>query len=824
MTLSRLVLSLLLSPALLAGGLPDSRLSIHVVADRSDAPCRLRGEGDRRQVVVTLDAGTPADVTRAVDYRVEPAGVIEVDAEGWVRPVGNGAASLRAVHPSGESALHDFVVEEFEREQPVHFANQIVPVFTKAGCNGGGCHGKSGGQNGFRLSLLGFEPAEDYEYLVLESRGRRVFPAAPDHSLLLRKATGELPHGGGRRLERDSMDYDLVRRWIRQGMPFGSPEDPVVESIEVFPRHRVMGRGAGQQLAVMAVYTDGSRKDVTRSALFEANVEDLAEVGENGWVQLQDKPGEVAVMVRYQSRVAVFRATIPLGSLVDSLPEPVNLIDEHIFAKLEQVGMPPSAPADDAVFLRRAALDIAGRLPTASEAREFLESGDPDRRSRWIDRMLEDPGYSALFANKWSALLRNSRSNANEKRRTYLFHDWIRDSLRTNLPYDRFVGAIIGAAGDMEHHPPVAWYRQVRAQNEMVEDMAQLFLGVRLQCAQCHHHPFERWSQHDYYSLAAFFSRVGRRAGAGSSGEMVHHNPGRALARNPRTGENLPPAALGAPALSLPDADDPRVHLVEWMTRRDNPFFARSLVNRYWKHFFGRGLVDPEDDMRLTNPPTHPALLDDLAHRFVDSGHDVKELVRTICRSRTYQLSAIPNEHNVVDRQFFSRYYPRRLLAETLYDSVHDMLGSRVAFADLPPDVRALELPDNSFNKDHYFLSVFGRPESSSSCECERSTDASLAQSLHLLNSKSLQDRLAADDGRAARLAAETGRSHEERIGSLYLMALSRYPDAGELRLAMAYLEEKGGEPATGGGDPVRMAYEDIIWALINTKEFLFNH
>ncbi len=810
-----------LPPAALGGGQPEPLLSLHAAGAGPGTPCLLQGRGDRLQLVATRLGARPEDATRQAGYRAEPPGIVEVDASGWVRPLGDGSATITASLPGGEEVSRTLVVEGFGEEQPVSFVNQVVPVFTKAGCNGGGCHGKSGGQNGFRLSLLGFEPEEDYRYLVHESRGRRVFPGSPAYSLLLRKATGELPHGGGQRLERGSMDYDLIRRWIGQGMPYGSAEDPVVESIEVFPESRVMSRGGGQQLSVTAVYSDGSRRDVTRSALFEANVEDLAEVDGNGWVQLRQQPGEVAVMVRYQSQVAVFRATIPLGSLVGSLPEPANLIDRHIFAKLREVGMPPSELSGDAAFLRRVALDIAGRLPTAEEAREFLRSGSPGRREQWIDRMLEDPGYSALFANKWSALLRNRRTSDNDRRRTYSFHGWIRESLRANMPYDRFAGAIVGAAGDMENHPPVAWYRQVRSQNELVEDTAQLFMGVRLQCAQCHHHPFEKWSQQDYYGLSAYFSRVGRRAGPGSSGEMVYHNPGRAAATNPKTGRSVPPTPLGQDPVPVSASEDPRGQLVGWMTDAENPFFARSLVNRYWKHFFGRGLVDPEDDMRVTNPPTHPALLDALAERFVDSGYDLKGLVRLICRSRTYQLSSLPNQHNAVDRQFFSRYYPRRLLAESLYDSVHHLLGARPSFAGLPPDARALELPDNSFNSSHYFLSVFGRPDATSSCECERSTDASLAQSLHLLNSKSLQERLAADSGRAARLAADAARSHEEKIGDLYLAALSRYPKADELDLALEHIRSRKPD---GDKDPVRMAYEDIVWALINTKEFLFNH
>lgn len=795
---------------------------------------QLRGSNDRRQLLVLGEfaPGVAQDFTRRVNYTASPAGIVEVDGSGWLQPLSNGATTLTASLPSGLNARLQVEVTGFKKERPVNFANQIVPIFTKTGCNGGGCHGKSGGQNGFRLSLLGFEPAEDYEHLVLESRGRRLFPAAPDYSLLLRKAIAELPHGGGQRLEKGSADYDLIRRWIQQGMPYGNPGDPIIQSIEVFPKQRLMEMGGSQQLAVIACYSDGSREDVTRSALFEPNVKEMAEVTEEGLFHLREQPGEVAVMIRYQAQVAVFRASVPLGAPVDQLPTPNNFIDPFTFRKLESVGLPPSEIADDSTFLRRSTLDIAGRLPTSKEAEEFLRSNEPNKRAQWIDTLLEDPGYGALFANKWGALLRNKRTRNAEKRSTYTFHNWIRESMQQNLPYDDFVGSILTASGDIANNPPVAWYRQVNQLNEQVEDTAQLFLGVRLQCAQCHHHPFEKWSQHDYYSFAAFFSRVGRAAGTGPSEELIFHKPGDAKTKNIKTGEYVKPAGLGDQPARLNSLMDPRLELVRWMTAEDNPFFAKSLVNRYWKHFFGRGLVDPEDDLRETNPPTHPELLESLSRRFIHSGYDLKALVRWIGQSQTYQLSSTPNQYNRIDKQYFSRYYPKRLMAETLHDAIHEMLGAAAAFDGLPPDTKAVELPDNGFNNDNYFLTVFGRPDSSSSCECERSQDASLAQSLHLLNSKNLQEKLAADTGRAAQWSQNHSRTHKEKISELYLTAFSRYPTEDELKVALQHLDRKQAvsfadnnqNSETKAKNPTRTAYEDIIWALINTKEFLFNH
>jgi hypothetical protein len=556
-------------------------------------------------------------------------------------------------------------------------------------------------------------------------------------------------------------------------------------------------------------------------------------VGEGGRVEVLGRPGDVAVMVRYQAKVAVFRATVPLGvAVADSmLPPARNFIDEHVFRKLKDVGLPPSQVADDATFLRRVTVDIAGRLPTPQETEAFLASKEPDKRDRWIDALLDTPDYADYFANKWTALLRNKRTRPADARNTYAFHGWVRDSLVTNKPYDQFVREILTASGDVETNPAVAWYRQVKEPGAQLEDSAQLFLGMRLQCAQCHHHPFEKWSQQDYYGFAAFFSRVGRKGSAAQGDEVVFHRRGDASATNPKTKQPVKPSGLGDGTVTVSAEDDPRQALAEWMTRKENPFFARSLANRYWKHFFGRGLVDPEDDMRETNPPTNPELLAALAKHFADSGFDTKELIRTICRSKTYQLASTPNDHNRVDRQNFSRYYPRRLNAEVLLDAVNAVTGAENKFEGLPPGTRAVQLPDNFFNTTSYFLTVFGRPDASSSCECERAGDPSLAQSLHLLNAKDIQEKLSSPNGRAAKLASDGKRSDEEKIGELYRLAFSRDPDADELTAAKAYIEKiaarEGGGKEKEKQDPAarrKQAYEDLVWALINTKEFAFNH
>ncbi len=812
-----------------AGELTNLELFAHTASGAdTNRVLRLRGADARQQLLVTASFSTGAlrDYTREVSFETSPAGVIQVSKTGRVTPLTNGTTTITAKSLDGLTATLAITVEQFKNVPLINFPNQIVPIFTKAGCNAGSCHGKSSGQNGFKLSLLGFEPTEDFEHLTKEARGRRVFPAAPDRSLLLQKATAALPHGGGKRLDADSDDYKLLLRWVAQGMPYGKAADPTVARIEVFPKERTMPLDGEQQLVVVAHYTDGTTEDVTRSALYEPNDKSLAKTDETGLVKVFEQPGDVAVMIRYQAKVAVFRATVPLGAPVENSPVAKNFIDELVFKKLKTVGMPPSEICDDSTFVRRTCVDIAGRLPTAEETKKFLADQDPGKRAKWIETLLDSTDYADYFANKWSALLRNKRGGPTHTRGTYAFYDWIRDSLLANKPYDQFAREIVAASGDLSHNPPVAWYRQVKDPTAQLEDTAQLFLGTRLQCAQCHHHPFEKWSQQDYYSFAAFFSQVGRKTGAQPGEEIIFAKRGMASATNKKTKQSVPPAGLGDSPLKLSPDDDPRQALADWMSSKDNPFFAKALVNRYWKHFFGRGLVDPEDDMRETNPATNPELLDALARNFVASRFDLKNLVRTICSSQTYQLSSLPNKFNAMDKHYFSRYYPKRLTAEVLLDAVDEVTRAESKFDGLPPGTRAVQLPDNSFNSSSYFLAVFGRPESSSSCECERSQDASMAQSLHLLNSKDVQDKLTNPKGWAAILAGGTQPDDEKNIRELYHTVYSRAPEPKEIQLALNHLGKQP-KDKDGKADPKlgrQQGYEDIIWALINTKEFLFNH
>ena len=799
---------------LLVPGLAGAALHVHTGAP-DGKPALLSSRDASLQLIVTAvdAAGRESDATRIVKWSADPPDALAVSATGTATPLRDGAVTLTATAADGATASTTITISNAATPRPLHFTNDVVPILTKYGCNGGGCHGKSEGQNGFKLSLLGFEPWEDYGYLVHESRGRRLFPAAPESSLLLLKGTGEMPHGGGARMTRGTPDYQTLVRWMEQGMPKGHPDAPAPVRITVFPAERLLTANADQQLQVTAHYGDGSVRDVTTLVTYESGAKEMATVNESGLVHAAAQPGDVAVMVRFMEHVGVFRATIPLGAPLAEFPPERNVVDHHVFAKLRTLGLPPSGLCDDATFLRRVTIDIAGRLPKPEEAAAFAADPSPDKRAAVVDRLLASPDYAEHFAGKWSALLRNKRSDR-PAYGTHAFHTWIRDLLNRNRPYSELAAGIIGASGSVSTSPAVAWYRVVKDQKDQLQDIAQVFCGQRLQCAQCHHHPYEKWSEDDYYSFAAFFSTIGRKPSDQPAEEAVFHQPREASSRNPRTGRTLKPAPLGGEPLTLAPEDDPRASLVAWMTGPENPFFARMFANRYWKHFFSRALVEPEDDMRVTNPPVNPALLDALAAEFTKSGHDMKAFIRLLCTSSTYQLSSLPNEHNATDRQNFSRFYPRRLQAEVLLDAIDAVTGLATRFPGQPADRRAVALPDDSFNAASYFLTVFGRPENSSACECERTQDSSLAQSLHLLNSRSIQEKLTNGGSRAA-LLAKAQKPAEDRISELFVMAYARPPEPDETAKAREYLEKKKGEQG---------AWEDLVWALLNTKEFLFNH
>ncbi|RUL86926.1 DUF1549 domain-containing protein [Tautonia sociabilis] len=758
------------------------------------------------------------DRTRSARFVVGDESVAVVDESGMIEARGDGRTTV-TVEVDGQAVEVPVEVRRIADPPPIHFANQIVPIFTKLGCNGGGCHGKSGGQNGFRLSLLGFEPELDYETLVKEGRGRRLFPAAPEQSLLLTKATAEVPHGGGKKLEPGSHEYRLIRRWIAEGMPVGDADAPTVARIEVHPPSRVLEQGTDQQLVVTAVYTDGTTEDVTRWAQYESNVSEVAAVETGGRVRTGELPGMAAVMARYQGKVSVFRATVPRGGAAPDLTgfEPNNFVDELAMAQWRELGLAPSDLCSDEEFIRRASLDITGTLPSTAEVEAFLADDRSDKRARLVDALLDRPEYAETFAIKWADILRNKRAgNARYQRSTYRFYDWIRRQLDQNTPFDEFTRQILAANGSPETTPATVWYRDLKQPDQFVDDSAQVFLGMRLQCAKCHHHPFETWSQDDYYGFAAFFGRIGRKqslaAQQAGRDELVIFTKRSGRVPNPKTGQPMEPRALGEPEpAAVSPLEDPREALVDWLAAPENRFFAPAVVNRYWAHFFGRGLVEPIDDLRETNPPTNPALMQALSDDFIASGYDLKHLIRTLCTSRLYSLSSLPNETNRDDTQGFSRFYPKRMSAEVLLDAISSVTGVPNRFEGLPVGFRAISLPDEAVTSD--FLDTFGRPRRETACECERVADASLSQSLMLLNSVEIQSRLSDDSGRAAALANDP-RPIEEKVDELFRLAFGRLPSDSERATAVFHVESRP--------DRVKEAFEDILWALVNAKEFQF--
>ena len=788
---------------------------------------QLIGEDDARQIVLTgvLQNGAYQDFSGDAVFEVADNKILRVTSGGRVMPIANGKTTITAkygdksVKIAVTAALMDVTI-------PISFENHIVPIFTKLGCNGGGCHGKSGGQNGFALSLLGFVPELDYQTLVKENRGRRLFPSSPDNSLLLLKAAGIMAHAGGKRMEAGSDEYKLLRRWIASGAPYSDGKDLAVTKITVYPEQRIISRNNRQQFAVHAHYSDGSIVDVTQRAQYDSNDPDLAVVDGTGLVRSLDMSGEAAIMARYQGSVATFRATVPLGMKIPAYTfEPKTIVDRFTQKKWQELGIVPSELCNDETFIRRVYHDIAGTLPTPAQVKEFVADKSADKRDKLVDRLLETPEYSYYFANRWADVLRVKRGNNQNQNRafgTFAFHNWIRESIAADKPYDQFAREILAAIGDESKAPPTVWYRDLQKPEQFVDDACQLFLGVRVACAQCHHHPYEKWSQDDYWGMAAFFGQIGRKA-APNLGVIVQNqnqarqiifNRGTGTVTNTRTNRPAIMKALDADPVKLESGEDPRHRLVDWMVDAKNPFFARAVANRYWAHFFSKGIVDPVDDMRVTNPPSNPELLDALAQELIQSKYSLKHLVKLLVKSRSYQLSAMPNEFNKNDKKAFARYYPRRMTAEVLYDAVSQVTNSPANFAGLPQDkyapTRAIMLPDESFPS--YFLDVFGRPQRISACECERVSEANLAQVLHLLNSQEIQTKLTRAGGRAQALAKDP-RSDKEKIAEMFMWAFSRQPSPAQLEIALANIERNAMNR--------QLAYENILWALVNTKEFI---
>ena len=702
---------------------------------------------------------------------------------------------------------------------PVDFERDILPIFTRFGCNSGSCHGKQAGQNGFKLSLLAFDADFDFDALTKEGRGRRIFAVDPERSLLLSKPTGRNPHGGGKRLEPDGPEYRRLLSWIRAGMPRRVPDAAKLDRITVKPEQEVLTPRGTRQIQVTAHYSDGTKKDVTRYSQFQSNEAAIAGVDDSGRVTAQGICGEAAIMARYMGQIAVFRPTIPLSG---DVPEKVynelprkNFIDSLVWKKLQRLRITPSKECSDEKYLRRVYIDIIGRVPTTEEATSFLDDSKPDRRRRLVDSLLEQPEYAEHWANKWADLLRPNPYRVGIK--AVLNYDaWVRRAFRQNMPYDQFVRELVTARGSTYRNGAVTLFRDRRDPGERTTIVTQLFLGIRLECARCHHHPFEVWAQEDFYSFAAYFTNVSRK-GTGlsppisGSEEVFFTTAGSSTMAHPRTGATLVAKPLFGTAPALDGETDPRESLATWMTSKQNPFFAKVMVNRVWADLMGRGLVEPVDDLRATNPPTNPELLDALAKDFQDADFDIKALVRRITASHVYALSSLPGKRNVQDIRNYSRHYRQRLRAEVMLDAIVGITGIPESFSGMPPGSRAKELWTTRIGS--LFLDAFGRPDPNQDPPCERTPDTTVVQSLHLMNSKNLYAKVTDEKGWAAQLSGSK-RTPEEIVQQLYLAIYSRMPDSEERIIGRSLFQKKG--------ITRRQATEDLMWALINTPEFVF--
>lgn len=705
------------------------------------------------------------------------------------------------------------------------YLRDIAPILNKAGCTSGPCHGAAKGKNGFKLSLRGYDPQFDYEALLYDLSGRRFNRAEPARSLMLAKPAQQVPHGGGLRFEAGSRYYKTIHDWIAQGVPYGDPSKDDVASVSADQKELVMDRpGSTAKLRVIATFKDGRTRDVTREAVVESNVPDVARMSETDSETsvAGERIGEATLLVRYQGKFSTVPVTVlnpKEGFTWSALPQN-NYIDQLIDAKLKRLKIQPSPLVDDATFLRRVSLDLTGQIPAPEEVRAFLADATPPKQKRaaMIEKLLARSTYVDHWTVKWGDLLQNSRKFLGEKG-AFGFREWIRESVANNKPYDKWVREIILSRGSTYENPAANFYRVSKDPKLSMERTTQVFLGVRMVCAQCHDHPFERWTQNQYYEMSAFFSAVGVRPGFEVGEDIVYDLREDYEMKHPKDSRVMKPqflvsatTASNAP-ISIPSDQKRREALAQWLTSRNNPFFAKSTANRIWSYFFGKGIIDPVDDIRASNPPSNPALLDALAKDFADHNFDLKYLIRTIVNSRAYQASIETNEWNAPDLYNFSHQSPRRLSAEQLMDGVAAATGARPNFPEVPPETPAAQLPDPHVGKEG-FLDLFGRPSRESACECERRADLSLPQALNLVNGKTISDAVADPKGRVAKLVLSSA-SDKAIAEDLYLASLSRLPNASEADTAMKYLSGSGGRAARA---------QDLLWALVNSKAFLYNH
>jgi hypothetical protein len=704
------------------------------------------------------------------------------------------------------------------------FRNHVIPVFTKAGCNQGACHGALAGKGGFKLTLRGYDPEVDYDTLTRQSVGRRITPADPAASLILRKPTMATPHGGGLRIKPDSLEYRIVAEWIAEGTKPPVASDLEVVGLEVTPKQSTLAPGAEQQLKVLAKYSDGSKTDVTRWVKYTSNNEGVALVDDNGHVKMTGH-GEAAITLWYSSRVLYSTVTSPYPNKVapgiySKFPRK-NYIDDFVLAKLKNLNLKPSGEVSDSTFMRRAFLDAAGILPTAEEVEQFLADKDPDKRAKLIDRLLERDEYVDYWSYKWSDLLlvsgRKLRPTA-----VRAFYNWIHESVQENKPWDQFAREIFTSAGSSRENGALNYFVLHKDPIDLTENVTQAFLGQRLTCARCHNHPLEKWTQKQYYQMANLFSRVGVKNGDDPSEFIVYAKTSGDI-NHPRLLRPMQPTPLDGDSMSLDSETDRRAHFAKWLTSPSNEMFARSIVNRVWGSIMGRGLADPVDDVRATNPASNEELFAAVTKDFIEHKFDIKHLIRTIMNSAAYQRSADANETNADDNRYYSKYVIRRLSAEALLDAMSQVTGVSTAFSGYPAGTRALQLPDSQVVSQ--FLNVFGRPARVICDASERSSDPSISQALHAINGDTLNKKLSDPNGYVS-LLLKLGLSDNRILEHMTLSAFSRYPTDQEKADWMGLLQKARAVPGSLEQQNLarKQALEDMVWAMLTSKEFVFNH
>lgn len=784
------------------------------------AAIKLNGPRSMQQVIVTgkYADGTVRDLTPFAELKPSNPAMVSI-SEGMVRGIANGAGTLQ-INVGNQTASVPLTVDKVTDFVPVSFNNDVIAGLNVGGCNMGACHGTPSGKNGFRLSLRGFDPALDFQQLTRDVWGRRTDKQNPMASLLLQKGLGRVPHEGGARFGADTVAVEMIATWMAQGLKADAPSTPTLKKVEVLPGNRVFTAPAKwQQLSVLGHFSDGTVKDVTRLTCFSSSDPAIGDVSPNGFVEFK-QAGEIAVLCRYLEEMVSVRLTYlePKPGFVWSNPAEFNFVDQAVFAKLKLMTIQPSDLSTDEDFIRRAFLDVCGLLPTPTEVTAFLNDKSPDKRPKLINQLLERPEFSDFWALKWSDVFRSNRKTIQVKG-VHGFQTWLRDHLTRNTSMDQIIHELLTSNGSTFSNPPANYYRIAKDPQSLAETTAQLFFGVRMQCAKCHNHPFESITQDDYYSTAAWFARVKTKKDTANPGKTPQEVTAEVVfgsrdgeVTQPRSGKVMAPKFLKGATPTIPAGKDRREVFSEWLTSPENPFFAKSIVNRVWYHITGKGIVDPVDDFRESNPASNDELLNALAKDFIAHKYDLRHLIRTIMNSRTYQLSATPNDSNKDDSKYFSHSVTKLLSAEQLLDALCDVTQVPEKFAGLPAGTRATQLPDGEVN--HPFLKTFGQPARELACECERESDSNLAQALQLINGPTINEKLRNPNNRLGKLLADK-KSDKEIIDALYLAALSRYPTESERAPALAHVAK---------GTDKRKAWEDVMWAVLNTREFLFRH